>query len=236
MSLTINRIIVTFLLLIATITPIHSLFPLTPNKSQRATRDLLVIGCGRSGTTYLTKVLLASGIEIKQERMGPAGSVSWLMTPESAQWAPWGPLSKNFTFKHILHQVRDPVKVIQSMYNVPPRATWEWVALFIPEMKPEDSSLTKSAKYWYYWNLLAAKRADLTYRIEDFDEKYQEIGDRIGVTFDKNIIDSISKTSRSQFKPSHRILSWSILKEELDGDLFQKIRELAIDYGYTPDF
>lgn len=196
---------------------------------------LLVIGCGRSGTTYMTKVLSASGFDVKHEWMGEQGSVSWLMTPGDADWAPWGPLSKDYQFEHILHQVRDPVKVIQSVYNVPPSATWEWVGIFIPEIKPGDSKLAKSAKYWYYWNLIAESRAEFTYRIEDFNADYQIVGDKIGVVFDKSVIKSISKKTKTQRRIGHRQITWKILKDELDADLFDKVRSLALRYGYTPD-
>lgn len=203
----------------------------------RKQRFLLVIGCGRSGTKYMSTVLRASGLDVSHDYdgMGLSGTVSWLMTPGDADWAPWGPLSKDYNFRHILHQVRDPLKVIQSFYNFPPRATWEWVSLFIPEMSPSDSNLTKCAKYWYYWNLIAEKRAELTYRIEDFDTDYQIVGDQIGWTFDKQAVGSISTMTNTKDLPSYRVITWQILKDELDADLYDKVRSLALRYGYTPD-
>lgn len=195
---------------------------------------LLVIGCGRSGTTYMSQVLTASGLDINHERMGQDGTVSWLTTPAEAEWAPWGPLSKDYEFEHILHQVRDPVKVIQSVYNVPPRATWEWISIFIPEIKPEDSKLTKSAKYWYYWNLIAEARAEFSYRIEDFNADCQVVGDKIGRVFDKGVVKSISKKTKTQRWFGHRKITWQILKDELDEGLYGQVRDLALHYGYAP--
>ena len=140
--------------------------------ASKSVKNVLVIGCGRSGTAYISKFLKASGIDAPHEhRMGSDGCVSWLMTAD-VHWAPWGPLFRNYKFRHIFHQVRNPLKVIQSFYNVPPSASWEWICKVIPEIKMFEPNLVKCAKYWFYWNRLAASRAEWTYRIEDFDEVF----------------------------------------------------------------
>lgn len=191
---------------------------------------ILVVGCGRSGTKYMAKFLQASGLDVGHEKMGKDGSVSWLMSA-IIDWAPWGPLSKDFHFRHIFHQVRNPVKMIQSFYNIPPLATWEWISEVIPEIKPSDSVLTKSAKYWLYWNLMSEKRAEWTYRIENFDKEYKEMGRRLGITFNEQTLQSISKKTNAK-NNSIRLLSWKILRDELEPQLLNDIRKLALRYGY----
>ncbi len=195
-------------------------------------RSVLITGCGRSGTGYMALFLKRSGLRIKHEHMGEDGSVSWLMAAD-VEKAPWGPLYKNYTFSHVFHQVRDPLKVIQSYYNVPPGATWEWISYVIPEIKMEDSKLTKCAKYWYYWNLMAESKAEWTYRIEDFDSEYKEMARRLGLNFDKKILNTVPKQANSKGPPK-RVITWQILKQELSPDLFFKMYSLALYYGYVP--
>lgn len=202
--------------------------------AEKISRLLLITGCGRSATGYMADFLKASGLKVKHEQMDEDGSVSWLMAA-TVNKAPWGPLSKHYTFNHIFHQVRNPVKVIQSYYNVPPGATWQWISSVIPEIQKKDSPLTKCAKYWVYWNLMAESKAEWTYRIEDFDSAYKEMGRRLGWVFDENILKSIPKTTNSKGPPI-RVITWAILKEELASDLYTKVRTLAIRYGYTPDY
>jgi hypothetical protein len=200
---------------------------------QKIPRLVLVTGCGRSGTGYMTEFLRAQGLDVGHEHMGKKGSVSWLMAAE-VDHAPWGPLFKDYAFKHIFHQVRDPIKMIQSFYNEPPRATWEWIAQVIPEISLSDSDLTKCAKYWYYWNLMAEDKAEWTYRIEDIQFVCEEMGDRLGLEFYTSIVDKISKTTNTK-GPPHRVITWSILEEEVDADLYEMVRSLAERYGYeTP--
>lgn len=204
----------------------------TPDVSPKVKRLVLITGCGRSGTGYMKDFLKASGLDVRHEYMGADGSVSWLMAADVDR-APWGPLSKDFHFKHVFHQIRDPLKVMQSFYDYPPRATWEWISDVIPEIKLTDSDMTKVAKYWYYWNLMAEAKAEWSYRIEDFDKKYIEMGRRLGLRFDKKVLAGISKKNNSK-GPVKTLFTWSLLKAEIDPDLYEKICKLAERYGYAP--
>jgi hypothetical protein len=196
-------------------------------------RFLLITGCGRSGTAYIQEFLSASGMGITHEKtMGDHGCVSWLMAAD-CDWAPWGPLSRKYAFDHIFHQVRAPIKVIQSLYNFPPLATWKWIATIIPEIQLSDPPLTKAAKYWYYWNLMAESKAEWTYRIEDIDTAYEEMSRRLGVPLTAKVLKTIPKNKNTRGEPN-RVITWKILHNELDRDLFHKVRDLAIRYGYNP--
>ncbi len=214
---------------------INTAYAELPSKNtspQKKPKLVLITGCGRSGTDYMTKFLQKCGLYIGHEWMGGQGSVSWLMAADT-DWAPWGPLYKDFMFVHVFHQVRNPIKVIQSYYNHPPGTTWEWICHVIPKIKLTDSTLTKCAKYWYYWNLMAEKKAEWTYKIEDFDTAYKIMAKKLNKQLSKKILNSIPKNTHTRGFPL-RPISWKILKKELDPQLFAKIRRLAIHYGYNP--
>ncbi len=194
-------------------------------------RFLLITGCGRSGTQYTHDFLNKSGLQVGFEVVREHGSVSWLLTSE-ASWAPWGPLRKDFKFKHVFHQVRDPLKVIQSFYNVTPRATWEWVAETIKEININDPDLVKCAKYWIHWNLLAESKAEWTYRIEDFDKEYLQMAIRLKYPLKKSVLDTIPKTTNTKVKPDDVVITWELLKAELPPELYQQLVDLAKHYRY----
>lgn len=195
-------------------------------------RFLLITGCCYSGTEYITKFLQASGIDVEHEYMNSQGCISWLMTARLKS-TPWGPLSLNYKFDHIFHQVRNPLKVIQSVLNFCPIDIWPWLCDVIPEIKRSDSLIVRSAKYWYYWNILAESQAEWTYRIEDFDTQYVEMGEKLGLEFNEKTLQSISKNTNKKSKPKE-LLTWKALEDSLDAELFIKIRDLAIHYGYRP--
>lgn len=81
---------------------------------------LLITGCGRSGTTYISAVLQEFGLDVRHECYGADGICSWPMTVVDDdlpwKWLPPG-RNKDMKFTHILHQVRHPLKVIASFYT-----------------------------------------------------------------------------------------------------------------------
>jgi len=194
-------------------------------------RFLLITGCGRSGTTYMTEFLRLSGLDVRHEKMGADGSVSWIMGAET-DWTPVGPLLKDYEFEHIFHQVRHPLKVIQSYYNSHPGVTWEWICTIIPEISMKDSVITRCAKYWYYWNLMIEEKAEWTYRIEDFSEIYPEMADRLGLVFDSETLTAVPTDANTRVKEEHTAITWKFLKENVDRKVYFQVRSLAKKYGY----
>lgn len=196
----------------------------------RERKLLLVTGCGRSGTGFMAEFLNRSGVHVGHETMDRDGSVSWLLAADIG-WAPWGPLFRNYRFKHIFHQVRNPLKVIQSFYNVPPRAGWDWIEAVIPEIDSQDTNLTKCAKYWIYWNRLSKSISQWTFRIEDFDREYKKMGKKIGMYFDYKVLASIPKDTNTKGPPT-RVITWEVLQNELSTELYQLLRSESALYGY----
>lgn len=200
--------------------------------AQPTPKKLLIIGCGRSGTAYMTEVLKAAGLNVGHERQVRGdGIVSHLMAAD-LDHAPWGPLARDYTFEHTFHQVRDPVKVIQSYYNSPPLVKWKWINESVPQVKLTDTRLMKCAKYWIHWNKMAERKAQWTYRIEDFDTQCQEMGRRLGITLNPEILAGISKTTNTRRSPSARVITWEILKKELNPPTYKQLCNLAKRYGY----
>ena len=191
-------------------------------------RDVLVIGCARSGTTYMADVFRTCDYRVGHEYLKRNGACSWLMTVDTKQ-VPWGHPRNGAQFKHIFHQVRDPLKTITSCLGEPP-ASFVFIREHIPEIKPEDSLLTQCAKYWYYWNLKAEAQAEWTYRIEDLEKIWDELEMRLGRKFDKAVLHTIPKTTNTRGVIPY--VSWAMLKEELEPELYDNICKLAQKYRY----
>lgn len=201
------------------------------NEQEKSTKDPLVLitGCGRSGTTYTTNLLRACGLDVKHEKIGIDGSVSWFMAVDSD--FPWG--SGDTHFRHTFHQIRDPIDVITSFYVNIDHVAWVWnyVYNYIPEIKREDPHLVKCAKYWYYWNLKAEEKSEWSYRIEDIEEVFEEMSFRLGVSLDKNALNIVPKNTNS-WQSTEKKITWGDLRKVLNVKDFNNIRNLAIKYGY----
>lgn len=195
---------------------------------------LLVVGCARSGTTYISKVLKKSGLRIGHEKMSRDGisTCELVGNPKEGYWqGRWGIFPERYRFSHIFHQVRNPLHVISSTYVTEDLDSWYFIMKYIPEIHMQDSHLVKCAKYWYYWNVKAEKIAEWTYRIEDFEEKREEFENRLGRKISQDALDKTAKNTNGR-KTFTRQFTWEDLRKELDPGFYQKIRELAQKYGY----
>lgn len=191
-------------------------------------RLVLITGCARSGTTYISQVLRKCGFDVRHEKDGKVGVASWVMAVDSDK-TPWGPGANDYVFEHVFHQVRDPLKTIASASNEPPQS-WQYISQFVPELKPEDSRMVRAAKYWYYWNLLAEQKAEWTYRIEDFDHHIDEMSSRLGINLPQNANRRVEKYANTRgYKEK---FTWQDLKMGLDPELYSNIVALAKKYGY----
>jgi hypothetical protein len=199
-----------------------------PPNSFLKKRKLLITGCARSGTAYITKFLKINNLNVKHEIDGKYGIVSWLMAADSYK-APFGPGANNFLFEHIFHQVRHPLKTIASASNEPSNS-WRYIKKYIPQINKTDPKIVKAAKYWYYWNLLAEIKAEWTYRIEDIENQVDEMSLRLNVPLDSSLLEKIPKNANTRnYKDAY---TWSDLKKAIDEELFYNIIEMATRYGY----
>ena len=191
---------------------------------------LLVIGCHASGTHYISKVLENCGLDVKHEGMGKDGCVAWFMVKPSLYRKTL--VGSHGDFSHIFHQIRHPLKVITSIYLTHHRNSLKYIQKKIPEMNSTDSRLVTAAKIWYYWNVEAARVAEWTYRVEDLPDIWDEFQKRLGKDLDKKLILAASQREGSRRDRFEEYLTWEELNQELDPELYSKIRSLAAEYGY----
>lgn len=195
-------------------------------------RLVLITGCGRSGTTFIAKSLTSAGLDVRHEYLGKDGSASWYMNVESTN-APYGCRSTvGLRFTHIFHQVRHPLKTIASINYSSHASSFAYVAAYVPEIDlTHDSRLVQSAKYWYYWNLLAEAKAEWRYRIEDIDSVWDEMSQRLGVFLDRSVLSQQSRKTNTRGDTGG--LTWMQLQAEIPADLFANIQSMALRYGYS---
>ncbi|MEX1012370.1 MAG: hypothetical protein WD595_02375 [Waddliaceae bacterium] len=201
---------------------------LEKSKGKFKERSLMITGCARSGTTFITKFLKLNQLNVGHERDGLFGVVSWTMAGDAFN-TPWGPGANLYRFQHIFHQVRHPLKTIASAGNEP-LASWKYIMTFVPEINLNDPKIVKGAKYWYYWNLLAEEKAEWTYRIEDIENQIDEMAARLEIQLDPLILEEIPTNTNTRRYLD--VYTWDDLRDAVDEDLFYNIVEMANRYGY----
>ncbi len=207
------------------------LYPHASPDESKLSRQLLITGCSRSGTTYIAHVLIANGLQVTHEADGTYGIVSWPMCANTTL-APWGPGFKKYQFAHIFHQVRHPLKTIASASHEL-KKSWKFICEQCPAIHLNEPAIVKAAKYWYYWNLMAERKAELTYRIEDMEKILPEMSRRLGVPLDPQVLLSIPKNTNTWH--STTTYTWKELQGALSPALYRRVYLLAKRYGYSTE-
>jgi len=194
---------------------------------------IVIIGCGRSGTNYISEVFKSLNLVIGHEYFGKDGISSWRVVPDT-DIRFGGPSFHNLKKykKTVLHQVRHPLKTIGSLLTFSEKS-WLFTARFI-RFEDSDSLLLKSMKCWYYWNLMAEKKAVFTYRVEAIESVAKDILRKTGyiyLFYKYNVPAKVKSISKSVNQRNHKEITIEMLKEE-NAELAFKIVELAEKYGY----
>lgn len=153
-----------------------------------ATKRLLVIGSPRSGTKFFANTLKGFGMRVNHERMGEDGIVHSGWVPPGGNTRFKGYTREKFSFDKIIHLIRHPLLVIDSLSRQGPGFPNFW------EMQEEHSGvkllnnhedLEAIARFWIYWITASKQQADYQMRLEDI----QHLGDpeNVGLHKDKAI-------------------------------------------------
>jgi hypothetical protein len=136
-------------------------------------KEFLILGVGRSGTGYISKLFSNLGYPIGHEKMGEYGIASWLfaVSPESKNPPNWEGFipelrDKEDTFNHVINVIRSPVHVIRSFVSFPPPDDNEWRKQFIPIDK-NLNPMEQLIKIYIEWNkLILNQNPNLTVKLE----------------------------------------------------------------------
>lgn len=198
--------------------------------SKKNKKIIVITGCGRSGTTYSSKVLSELGIAIGHERLKKDGISSWFLASKRKQ-VPLGPSLDDLKKydKLIIHQVRHPLSTISSLLALG-KPSWKFLSEEIPINYAEDSKILRAMKYYYYWNLQAEKIAMVRIKAEEFNDVIIPIlkDFKMQINEKKNI--TLNETTKVNTR-KHEILTWADLYQE-DEELTYNIKRLSKKYGY----
>jgi len=77
---------------------------------------IVIIGCARSGTKYISSLFNKVGYDVGHEKLGKDGIASWGLVPDSGK-VPYGPSFSELRGRDmtVIHQVREPLAAIASI-------------------------------------------------------------------------------------------------------------------------
>jgi hypothetical protein len=192
-------------------------------------KRLLIIGCGRSGTRYVSKVLGRCGLKMGHERPGENGMASWVSLCRPGE-------IEEYDF--VFHQVREPLGVISSFQTVMNRS-WRKIYDAEPRIDREEPKLLRCMKYWLYWNQLCEEKARKTYRVENIRKALPEMLELMGVPPTEDVLNEAKQVPTNdhtrvkghKVSDTYKAVTWDDLECE-DIIICTQIRDQAIRYGY----
>jgi len=197
----------------------------------------LIIGCGRSGTSYIATLLRTSKLDIGHENFGKDGVVSWNMAVENGGFKSrvreLNGKENDCEFSKILHQVRHPLKQIRSFLTAElytPKATWDYISLYTSVNPKQNTTLLNCMKYYYEWNKICETRTAFMYKIEDIDIYYPKICDYLKIIPNYEALKDTKRDINNRPKIGNK-LTWELLEKE-DKILCNKIFNMSKKYKY----
>jgi len=175
------------------------------------------------------------GLDVPHEAVGLDGVVDWSFASRSDETGIPVSLKYRDSFDPILHQVRDPLKVMRSVFTLS-KQTWTFICRNSRTEEFADP-IRRAAEYWYYWNLQAQQKAQWTYRIEALPEVWPEFCSRIDIPNDASVLQEIPTDINARSRPAdklyerYRAITWKHVHEHAP-EMLPKIIELATEYGY----
>eukprot|EP01095_Lingulamoeba_sp_RSL-Kostka_P012372 TRINITY_DN4913_c0_g1_i1.p1 TRINITY_DN4913_c0_g1~~TRINITY_DN4913_c0_g1_i1.p1 ORF type:complete len:548 (-),score=125.73 TRINITY_DN4913_c0_g1_i1:57-1634(-) len=222
-------------------------------------KKFLITGVGRSGTSFIKTAFKLHNINVKHEDVDSQirGSVSWPYAVESNNY-PWGNAPENINkngylnfFDIVLHQVRDPEKVVASVTTFG-MSSINFINDFIRndsrtgekfEVKQYHNQKIRLAMAYYIdWNLFVEKIASYRYQIEH--TPFEDICRLSGVKEEEcfsEIIPSLPIIEKDRYENgeiNHREhLEYKFSDYfDVDYDLALELYEMGLKYGYTYNF
>jgi hypothetical protein len=213
-------------------------------------KKLLVLSTPRSGTRFVSMLLRNSGVKVGHEGFKRDGTVGMFFAVEDV-WYPgkhWTtddehPVEdqsrqrrSDFEFEQVWHCTRDPRKVIPALASRQfTDAIWCWQERHTGISCGIYPKKLRAMKFWLAWNELIEKneQIDFFFRVEDIDAQWGRICTRLDIPLDTVIPAGLPRDyGTAETGPNrHQPMNWDEMKA-LDADLADKIRAMAVRYGY----
>lgn len=205
---------------------------------------LIITGCGRSGTKYISTVLTAVGVKCYHEVFFGAHLARNDVyrtdvedVPAEASWLAAGAEKYIALGTVVAHQTRNPVCVIRSMMGIKSfvRQTSYLKYLYrcLAEHNLEDlNEINACMEFWIRWNAMAENITGFRYRIEDFSVvRLIDLCRAAGKSMTPADANAVLRKAHKKVNSRNRdhSVSWESLPS---GDRKSRLLEAAEYYGY----
>lgn len=207
-------------------------------KGRPLKRKLLVLGTGRSGSTFIHRLFRIWGYDLGHEQTGEFGSVTHFFHADH-DWYPYFPWEvgkahvgerlSDFNFENKLHVVRNPLTCIPSIEKVLSSINWEFAEEtgLIPAEK-----MSKRRRCMLYWLRLNERAEAICHKTIQLEKLRKDLPKYLGsVDILHGEWPELPPVNRGTGFRASEPVTFSELRRE-DKDLANQIFVLSKHYGY----
>jgi FkbM family methyltransferase len=190
--------------------------------TKRQKYNLLVSGCGYSGTGFISKSFVNAGYNVGHEVVASDGLVSWLAVSKYREREGTGP--SHFDYRHVFTLVRHPIKVVRSWQG----GYWDFLhrgvsianeSLIGAESFNKLGGKFKALEWWRTFTILAINASECSMRTEDVNAEVlksmcirAELPQCAEIDWEKVLTRTSTSTNAHGGKSFS--LTWDVLTEE----------------------
>ena len=188
----------------------------------------LITAYPRSGTLYTAELLSKCGLSVAHENIATDGCVSWLHVAHGT----WLYNIKKHHFDVVLHQVRDPLKVISSAMTL---GDYSFDYMY-RHIKPviHKPRLKMVMHTWIQWNEIIEKKTNFVFQVEKAVELLPLIFEKINIPLNVDTLHFDVPVNINTRKGDYEEFSWEDIYNT-DFDMAKTITHMAKKYGYNYD-
>jgi len=156
-------------------------------------KTFLILGHPRTGTGYMSKLMISLGFEVGHEWVGKDGLSCWLFAPENDNYTngPRGDISgktkNNFEFKYIIHMVKNPFNAMSSIINVENNNKNSFLYRKKHVYIGNGSRLERAIESFLGWHeLIESQHTDVVIHIENANNEIKEFLNSKKIQFNNN--------------------------------------------------
>lgn len=167
----------------------------------------VIIGTGRSGTAYTSKLLRECGIDVGHEALGKDGVSSWYLTTEFEAFDGLDWVDIESQPYVVGQQIRHPLKTIPSLMTLNKRSQDFIRRSGVHDVMPK-SRIHEAMLHWYHWNRMAFDRADFHWTLEGLNPEILPILNEAGHSVNSDDLDKgVNRLSAVVNSSKTRVLS-----------------------------
>ncbi|WP_075093753.1 hypothetical protein [Planctomyces sp. SH-PL14] len=182
----------------------------------------------------MARLLGTLGLDVGHEEMHEHGISSWMFaaTTDGVPFSTDGTARAQFDFRHVIHVVRDPLRVISSTVftELPNRKVFGYMRRFIA-LGSSGGRIEQACRSYLGWNkLIESQSPDIRVQVEMAPDVLPEFLRKAGVEIVPSAVRELPPTNYNS-RP-HPSLSGSKIRSAIPQELWEELVEYARMIGY----